>query len=266
MRIPTLRAKINEAASSARRRIVSAMPSMSMASAAAIPANQASNQSAGERWTTIGSTRGAGVGLLLCAWSAILVMSIIGGAIALAQLQPQLFMQYRYFLGGGLIGATLLGLAGMMTCGSIPKETRARGWIRMAIVLTILNLAVAGGLIYCAIQRISLQVPELAINGVVAGLGLLTFLSIMFFMKNAARSTGRPELAATARGIIWFQLVISSVSIGMVALAQTMPATESLATLIQVLGWCVLGAVVINQVVLLVLQFQLGSHLRRRVA
>lgn len=236
MRIPTLRAKLNEVASTAKRKIFAAIPGM----------------------------RGTGMGLLLSAWGTIIMMSAVAAAVTLGFVAPMQLADLKLALGCGLLGGALLAVIGMFVCACVPRQSGAKGWIVSAIVVTIANLAISGYTVYCAFERIAPMVDATIIQYITMGLGVIVFFAFMMFMKKTSDFTGRPELAGTARGIMWFQALIISAVIGMISLSLTLSPGESTVMLLQGIGWAVLIAALINQTIMIVLEFQLGSHLRRR--
>ncbi|MGI9515465.1 MAG: hypothetical protein ACR2NP_00335 [Pirellulaceae bacterium] len=239
MRIPTLRAKLNEVTSTAKRKIVAAIPGM----------------------------RGTGMGLLLGAWGTIIMLVAIVAAVTaliMSNYLPVPFEYLRLAIGISLLGGALMTIVGMFGCACVPKQSGARGWISSAIIFTIANMAIVGYTVYCAIERMAPVIDPMIIQYITMGLGVMVFFSFMMFMKKTSDFTARPELTGTAKGIMWFQALIIAVVIGMISLSVTLSPGASTALLLQVIGWGVLIAALINQVIMIVLEFQLGSHLRRR--
>ena len=253
MRIPTLRAKLHEAVSKTAQR----------AAATVLPNRNASaSRSTAVRSNTLACTKTAGVGILMCAWSALIILGTAAAAAGTFFTVPDALVTYQYYFAGAFGGGALMGLIGLMVCGGAPSESRSRFYIMSAIALTLLNILVNGYVFSCSYYGVALIVPMLAIQVTTASLSLLSFYCFMIFAAKIARYIGRTELSATARGVIWFQTLIVAVSGGLMALANTQ-ATAGNTSLLQGIALGIIGAVVVNQIILIVLQFQLGSALRK---
>ena len=254
MRIPTLRAKVQEAVSQTTQRARSAV-----SSGRSVVKSDVRRQVAA---TTLASTKTAGIGMLMNAWASAIMLATVGTAIGTFFTSPEALLTYQnYFLGALCVGA-LMGLIGLLTCGAAPSESRSRSYIMSAIFLTLLNVGITGYVVVCGYNGMELIVSQQVVNIATMSLSLLAFYCFMIFAAKIARYIGRTELSAMARGVIWFQTLIVSVCGGLIALANT-EATAGNETLLRAIAVGILAAAAINQIIMIVLQFQLGSALRK---
>ena len=237
MRIPTLRAKLNE-------------------SDRVVQSNRASNS---KLVSSVPGIKPTGNGILMVAWGVIIsglaASAAIGSQFLAIEELSKAYLWLQVAAGTGML-FLLTGL--VLTC-FVPRQTKAKGWAVSALVfgVGILGLGVYQAL--CSYDYATLIVESDYLNYAAMGLMFVMFFAYMFFIKNTAKASGRPELAATARGIMWIQLLAYSVLGGTIALA-----SQGSSDLIKLLTISIVAAFAINCVINLVLHFQLGSHLLRR--
>lgn len=204
-----------------------------------------------------------GLGLLLNAWGAVMVMVILAFAIAIQIVDSSAFMKIQYTVLGGIAVGGILSLAGLFFCRAVPKQTGARKWIESTIAFCLVNVAVSGYVTYCAIQQIPMILPAWTINLISVALAIGTFICFMCFIKNVARSVAKPRWASTAVNAMWIQFIVL-VAIGVLMLMMYMlPRNQMTVVLVRGLAIGILVTAMINQIMVLVVGFRLGNHLRR---
>ncbi len=229
------------------------------------PSSSASSPARGTDATHRPAMRANSWGLLLSAGSMLLMLAMAAASLGIEMLANQWSQYLPAIISGGLLVAGGMLLSGLVLNLRIPKISGARSFAIAALVLHVAAALWVGGAwlgsyldMLTRIQSGLLQVGSWTL----AACGFFLFL---YFLMSTAEFTERPELAATARGIMRFQMLIIAGLTSLVLISMLLPG-PGVDWVVPLLGGLVLLGSLINQIVLIVLQLQLAVHLRRTTA